>query len=219
MNRKRKFAVVLSGCGYLDGSEIHESIMTLLAIKQSGGEYQCFAPDIKQHHVVDHISGREEPESRNVLKEAARIARGNIKPLAAFKAAEFDALVFPGGYGAAKNLSSFAFEGADCKVNKDAEKAIRAMHQSGKPIGVLCISPVLIAKTLGEVKLTVGQDEDVNKLLGTLGATMVNTSHGEVVVDAKNRVVSTPCYMLESSIDQIYDGARNLIKAVNDLIK
>jgi len=155
----KKFAVVLSGNGVYDGAEIHEATMTLYAIMKNGAEYEIFAPDIPQHHVINHITGDEMKETRNVLIESARIARGNIKALSEFDAADFDAIIFPGGFGAAKNLSSFAFDGTDCTVNADVEKSILAMVKAGKPIGALCISPAIMAKVLEGAKLTIGSDK------------------------------------------------------------
>jgi enhancing lycopene biosynthesis protein 2 len=144
----KKIAVVLAGNGVYDGAEIHEATLTLLAIARNGAQYQCFAPDVEQAHVVNHLTGEEMPEKRNVLVEAARIARGNIKPLSEYNAKDFDAIVFPGGFGAAKNLCTFAFDGVDCKVNPDVEKAVRSTVAEEKPVGALCISPVLITKIL-----------------------------------------------------------------------
>jgi enhancing lycopene biosynthesis protein 2 len=161
--------------------------------------------------VVNHISGEEMPETRNVLVEAARIARGNIKALSEFKAADYDAIIFPGGFGAAKNLCTFAFDGPDCKVNADVEKAIKATVDAKKPVGALCISPAIIAKVLGDVKLTIGQDKGTANALESLGATHVNTTHGEIVVDEKYKVITTPCYMLDATITQIADGASNVV--------
>lgn len=210
----KNIAVVLAGNGVFDGAEIHEATLTLLAIAQNGAQYQCFAPNINQAHVVNHITGEEMPETRNVLVEAARIARGNIKALSEYKAADYDAIVFPGGFGAAKNLCTFAFDGADCKVNKDVEKAIRATAVAEKPIGALCISPALIAKVLGDVKVTIGHDKGTADAIETLGATHVTTTHGEIVFDEKYKVVTTPCYMLDATIDQIADGANNVITEI-----
>lgn len=210
----KKFAVVLSGNGVFDGAEIHEAILTIYAIAKKGAAYEIFAPDIPQHHVINHITGDEMDETRNVLVESARIARGNIKALSDFSGKDFDALVFPGGFGAAKNLSSFAFDGVDCKVNPDVEKAIREMISLGKPVGALCISPVILAKILEDVELTIGQDTGTAEAVEKMGATHKNTSHGEVVVDQKHKVVTTPCYMLDASIDQIGDGAENVIDAI-----
>lgn len=214
-----KVAVVLSGCGVYDGAEIHESVLTLLALARQGAEVQCFAPDVAQHHVVNHLTGQEMAESRNVLVESARIARGKIKPLSAFKASDYDAIIFPGGFGAAKNLSSFAFDGADCSVNPDVEQAIAAMHAAGKPIGALCIAPAIMARVLGKVELTIGNDAGTASALESLGAHHVTTSHGDVVVDKAARLATTPCYMLDATIPQIAEGADNVVKAVLDMVR
>lgn len=214
----KKVAVVLSGNGVFDGSEIHEATLTLYSIVKNGGSYEIFAPNIEQHHVINHITGETMPEKRNVLIESARIARGKIKDLASFKSIDFDALIFPGGFGVAKNLCTFAFEGVNCKVNKDVEKAIRDMFEHKKPIGALCISPVLLAKVLGQTELTIGQDKDTADAVKKLGATHKETNHGEVVVDKKNKIVTTPCYMLDANIAQIGDGANNLVKAIFELL-
>lgn len=214
----KKIAVVLAGCGVYDGAEIHEATLTMLAISRQGAQYQCFAPDVEQAHVVNHLTGEEMPEKRNVLVEAARIARGNIKPLSAYKAEDYDALVFPGGFGVAKNLCTFAFDGIKCKVNPDVEKAVRTTVVAEKPIGALCISPVLIAKILTEVEVTIGNDKETSEAIENLGATHINTSHGEIVVDEKYKLVTTPCYMLDATIDQVAGGAENLVKKVLELI-
>lgn len=214
----RKIAVVLSGCGVYDGAEIHEATLTLYAIAKNGADYEIFAPDMDQHHVINHISGEEMNESRNVLVESARIARGSIAALSTFDAEQFDALVFPGGFGAAKNLSTFAFDGAECSVNPDVVKCIRDMIKLGKPVGALCIAPVLLAKILGDVTLTIGQDQGTAKAVESLGATHVETGHGEIVVDVKNKLVTTPCYMLDANIVQIAEGAENVINKILELI-
>ncbi|PKQ60374.1 isoprenoid biosynthesis protein ElbB [Labilibaculum filiforme] len=214
MNSKKKFAVVLAGSGVYDGSEIHEATLALYSISKNGGSYQIFAPNINQYHVINHITGEEMPETRNVLVEAARIARGDIKDLKDFSADDFDAILFPGGFGVAKNLCTFAFDGVDCKVNPDAELALKAMHKAKKPIGALCISPALIAKVLGEVELTIGEDEETAAAITAMGATHVTTTHGEIVFDKENKIVTTPCYMLDASIAQIGDGADNVVKTI-----
>ncbi|MFZ4463412.1 MAG: isoprenoid biosynthesis glyoxalase ElbB [Bacteroidales bacterium] len=210
----KKFAVVLAGCGVYDGAEIHEATLALLAIQEMGAEYQCFAPDIMQHHVINHLSGKEMPEQRNVLVEAARIARGNIKPLADFHEKDFDALLFPGGFGAAKNLSTVAFEGANAKVNPEVEAAILAMYKAKKPIGAMCISPTLITKVLGDVNVTIGTDEGTIQVIEAMGGTHVETEHGDVVYDGEKLVFTTPCYMLDARISDIWDGAYNLVDAM-----
>ncbi len=214
----KKFAVVLAGSGVFDGSEIHEAVMTLYAIDQNSAEYEIFAPDIDQHHVINHITGKEMSEKRNVLIESARIARGNIKPLADFKASDFDAIIFPGGFGAAKNLSTFAFDGVDCKVNTDVENAVKNMVEAGKPIGALCISPAIIAKILADVKVTIGKDADTAESIEKMGGSHQKASHREAVVDPKYKVVTTPCYMLEASISDIADDANVVVSKMLELI-
>lgn len=214
MNSKKKFAVVLAGSGVYDGSEIHEATLALYAISKNGGEYELFAPNIDQYHVINHITGEEMPEKRNVLVEAARIARGNIKDLKEFDANQFDTILFPGGFGVAKNLCTFAFKGPDCDVNPDVEKALKAVHEAGKPIGALCIAPALIAKILGKVEVTIGQDVGTAEAISSLGATHVNTNHGEIVFDKENKIVTTPCYMLDATIAQIGEGAENVVKTI-----
>lgn len=217
MSEKKKIAVVLSGCGVYDGAEIHESVFTLWAIEKAGAKYEIYAPDIEQYHVINHITGDEMAEKRNVLVESARIARGNIKPLSGYNAANYDALIFPGGFGAAKNLSTFGFEGSDCSVNPDVEKALLDTHQAKKPIGVICISPVLVAKVFKNAKITIGSDQGTANAVQSMGATHVNTSHGEVIVDENLKIASTPCYMLDAKITQIADGAENIVNAVLEM--
>ena len=214
MNSKKKFAVVLAGCGVNDGAEIQEATLTLLAIDRNKAEYQCFAPDINQLHVVNHLNGTEMKETRNVLTESARIARGNIKPLGSFEEKEFDALIFPGGFGVAKNLCSFAFDGVNCSVNPEVEKVIKSMHAARKPIGALCISPVLITKVLGNIKTTIGNDTETINAIESFGGKHVDAVHCEVVIDQENKIVSTPCYMLDATISQIAEGAENAVSAI-----
>lgn len=210
----KKFAVILSGCGVFDGAEIHEATLSMLAIQMQGGGYQIFAPDIKQHHVINHITGEEMEEERNVLIESARIARGNISPLSSFNAEEFDALLMPGGFGAAKNLSDFAFKGAEAGVHIQVKDAIQEMHRMGKPIGALCISPVLIALTLDNIDLTIGNDKGTVEALEALNAHHLETNHGEVVHDKQDNIFTTPCYMLDATITDIAIGAENIVKAM-----
>lgn len=210
----KKFAIVLAGCGVFDGAEIHESTLTMLSISQQGAHYEIFAPDISQHHVINHVTGTEMPEVRNVLVESARIARGNIKPLSELKSEGYDALIFPGGFGVAKNLCNFAFMGSDCQVNSHIEAVIHDFHKAGKPIGALCISPVLLSKVLGDVTLTVGQDENTIAGVEKMGSLHQKTTHGEVIHDEKNNLFTTPCYMLNASIVQIYEGTQNIVAAM-----
>jgi len=208
----KKFAVVLSGCGVFDGAEIHEATLTLLAIAQQGAYYEIFAPDINQHHVINHYTHQEMPEKRNVLVESARIARGKIKPLNQFRASDFDAIIIPGGFGAAKNLSTVAFDGPNARVNAEVEAAVRSMHKAGKPIGALCIAPAVIARILGNVEVTIGNDPGTAGAIEKMGGKHIKTTHGEVVIDKRNKVFTTPCYMLDATIVQIYAGATNVVR-------
>lgn len=214
----KKIAVILSGNGVYDGSEIHEATLTLLAIAKNGAEYECFAPDINQAHVVNHLTGEEMPEIRNVLVEAARIARGKIKPLTEYSADNFDAVIFPGGYGAAKNLCTFAFDGVDCVVIPEVETAVRETVIAEKPIGALCIAPVMVTKILGDVKVTIGQDEGTIHAIEAMGGEHEKTNHGEIVIDEKYKLVTSPCYMLDANIDQIATGADNIVKKILEMI-
>ena len=213
----KKIAVVLAGCGVYDGAEIHEATLTMLAISQQGASYQCFAPDIDQAHVVNHFTGQEMNESRNVLVESARIARGNIKALSEYSPADYDAIIFPGGFGVAKNLCTFAFDGPECSVNPEVEKAIRSTVVAEKPVGALCISPALIARVLVDVEVTIGQDKGTAEGIEAMGARHVQTTHGEIVLDEKYKVITTPCYMLDATISQIADGANNVVTKLLEL--
>jgi enhancing lycopene biosynthesis protein 2 len=210
----KKFAVVLAGCGVYDGAEIQEAVLTLVAIEKNGAMYQVFAPDMLQHDVVNHLSGKAMPEQRNVLTESARIARGNAKSLAEFDARDFDALIFPGGFGCAKNLSTWAFEGDGCSVTPVVEKAIQAMFNAGKPIGAMCIAPVILARIFHGTKLTTGNDKASGDFIRKMGSTYVPSASGEVVVDNERKLFTTPCYMLDATITQIAEGTNNIVQAM-----
>jgi enhancing lycopene biosynthesis protein 2 len=214
----KKFAVLLSGCGVYDGAEIHEATLSLLAIARKGCSYEVFAPDSDQYHVINHLTGEEMDETRNVLVESARIARGKISSLKQFNPAAFDGLLIPGGFGAAKNLSTWAFEGADANIYPEVEEAITGMTALKKPVGALCISPVILAMIFGKVRLTIGDDEATIDALESLGVDHVKTTHGEVVVDPEHKLVSSPAYMLNATIDQIADGASNLVDTMIGLM-
>ena len=216
----KKIGVVLSGCGVMDGSEIHEAVLTLLAIAGESAEAVCMAPNAEQHHVVNHLTQQEMKEKRNVLVESARIARGKIKDLKDVKAKDVDALIFPGGYGAAKNLSTFAFDGPDCKVDPEVARLAREVHEAGKPIGAICISPALIAKIFQgkSVKLTVGTDPETAGAVQKMGHEHIACGVSETCVDLKNRIVTTPAYMLAQNIAEAYAGIKKLVAEVLRLI-
>jgi enhancing lycopene biosynthesis protein 2 len=210
----KKFAIILAGCGVYDGAEIHEAVMTMYAVMKNGAEYRIFAPDIAQHHVVNHLTGAEMPEIRNVLVESARIARGKIQPLTKLDMREFDGVIFPGGFGVAKNLCSFAFDGANCEVHPQVSKLVLEAVDLKKPVGALCISPVILANLLSEVEVTIGNDAETVVAVEKMGAKHNSTTHGQVIIDKKYNVYTTPCYMLDATILQIAEGADNIVKAM-----
>lgn len=214
----KKVAVILSGCGVYDGAEIHESVITLLRLDQRGAQVQCFAPNIAQMHVIDHLTGEEMPESRNVLVESARIARGNIKDLREADAKDFDALIVPGGFGAAKNLSNFAVEGPGCSVHPDVLSLAEAFAEAGKPVGLICISPALAAKIYGPgVVCTIGNDAGTSSAIVKMGATHEECDVHDIVEDTQRKLVSTPAYMLAQSISEAAGGIYKLVDRVLEL--
>ncbi|MGQ8775879.1 isoprenoid biosynthesis glyoxalase ElbB [Serratia sp. NA_112.1] len=214
----KNVGVVLSGCGVYDGTEIHEAVLTLLALDRAGVQAVCFAPEKPQLHVINHLSGDETPESRNVLVESARIARGKVQPLSQADASQLDALIVPGGFGAAKNLSSFASEGAECWIDKDLAKLTQQMHKANKPIGFMCIAPALLPKLLDQqVRLTIGNDPDLGEVIDAMGGEPVICPVDDIVVDIENKVVTTPAYMLAKSIAEAASGIDKLVSRVLDL--
>ncbi|MCD4732664.1 isoprenoid biosynthesis glyoxalase ElbB [bacterium] len=215
---KAKIAVLLSGCGVKDGAEIHEATCALLAIKQLGADYVCFAPNKPLYHVIDHIKGAPTKEVRNVMVEAARIARGEIHDLAEFRVADYDAIVIPGGFGSAKNLSDYAFKGRDAKPDETVATVVRAMQAAGKPIGAICISPALIASifrgTSTSPTLTIGSDPSTAADIEAMGSKHIECPATNCYVDEENKIVSTPAYMSAAHIDEVYDGIRRLVEEV-----
>ncbi len=214
----KKVAVILSGCGVYDGAEIHESVIALLRLSQRGAQVQCFAPDMAQHHVVNHLTGQEMAESRNVLVESARIARGQVRDVRELKAADFDALVIPGGFGAAKNLSDFAFKGASCSVQPDVLAAARGFAEAHKPVGLICIAPAMAARIYGAgVHCTIGHDPDTAAKLADMGAEHVECPVEDIVVDEARKLVTTPAYMLARSLAEAASGINKLVDRVLEL--
>lgn len=217
----KRVGIVLSGCGVKDGSEIHESVLTLLYVDKNGATPVFLAPDMDQTDVVDHLKEVVMNQKRNMLVEGARIARGNIKPLENFDISQIDALIFPGGFGAAKNLCSYAKDGRNLKVLPQVEKLIKSVHKAKKPIGAICIAPVLIAKVLGpdfKVKVTIGMDKNTAADIESFGAKHQNARVDEIVVDEVNKIVTTPAYMLAERISQAEAGISKLVKKIIDLI-
>ena len=215
---QKRVAVILSGCGVQDGAEIHESVLTLLRLDQRGVEVQCFAPDIAQHDVINHLTGEKMPESRNVLVESARIARGAIKDIREANAEDFDALIMPGGFGVAKNLSNFAFEGVHCSLQPELLTLAEAFAESGKPIGLICISPALAAKIYGPgVTCTIGNDPDTAKAICKMGGNHTECAVDEIIEDTARKLVSTPAYMTAQSISEAAAGINKLVDRVIEL--
>ncbi len=213
----KKVAVVLAGCGFLDGAEIHEAVITLLALDRAGAEIVCAAPDVAQAHVVNHVKGEPAAgEKRNVLVEAARIARGNIVDLAKLDAKSVDAAILPGGYGAAKNLCTWAFKQDACEVNPEVARFVREVHAARKPLGFICIAPVIAAKVLGQEhpQLTIGTDADTAASVEKMGGKHVACQVRDCVVDRERRIVTTPAYMLAGRISEAADGIDKLVKEV-----
>jgi enhancing lycopene biosynthesis protein 2 len=213
----KKIGILLSGCGFLDGAEIQEAVLTLLALDRAGAEALCFAPDIMQHHVVNHLTGEVAPgESRNVLVESARIARGSITDLRTLDVDALDALILPGGYGAAKNLSTYAFKGASCDINADVAAAIQSFYKAGKPLGFICIAPVIAARLLGteQIELTIGNDPKSAADINAMGARHVECPVWNTVVSRRGKIVSTPAYMLGPTIAEVAKGIDKLVSEV-----
>ncbi|MDO9080983.1 MAG: isoprenoid biosynthesis glyoxalase ElbB [Desulfuromonadales bacterium] len=218
----KKIGVILSGCGVYDGSEIHEAVITLLAIDRAGAEAVCMAPNVAQLHVVNHLSGEVEAgANRNVLVEAARIARGKIRDLATVSAGDLDAVILPGGFGAAKNLSTFALAGADCALNAEVERLLKEMFAAQKPIGALCIAPVVLARALGKVApitVTIGNDAGTVAAIQATGAQHQDCPVREFIIDREHKIVSTPAYMLAGRISEAADGIEKTVRAVISLL-
>ena len=217
-----RVGVVLSGCGFKDGAEIHESVLTLLALDRAGAEAVCFAPDIDQAQVIDHLTDEAMAEKRNVLRESARIARGAITDVADANADQLDALILPGGFGAALNLSNFAVKGPDATVDAGVARLVRAMHEAKKPIGAICIAPAVIARVLGkdgQPTLTIGNDAGTAEALEACGAHHEACPVESFVVDSDQRIVSTPAYMLGPTIKHVAEGIERCVNAVLEMAR
>lgn len=218
--KKKKIGVLLAGCGVMDGSEIHEATLTLYFLDKYGAEAVCMAPDKDQLDVVNHIAATPVSEKRNIMLEAARIARGKIEDVKAVKAGELDGLIIPGGFGAAKNLCTFAKDGPVCRVDEGVAQLLREMHASRKPIGALCIAPAVIAALFGKElapEITIGTDRGTAAAMEKMGARHRNAAVNEIVVDGKNKIVTTPCYMLAQGIAEVGDGSEKLVAKILEL--
>ncbi len=216
----KKIAVILSGCGVFDGSEIHESVLVLLALDRANAKAVCVAPDISQFHTVNHYT--KQPiagETRNVLVESARIARGDIIPLNKLNLNDIDAMILPGGFGAAKNLSNFAISEENFTVHPEIEKVLKDAHNKGKPIGFICIAPAIAAKVFGKenVEFTIGTDKQTATVLSRFGGQHINCNVHNVVVDRKLKIVTTPAYMLASRITEAEAGINKLVQTIIEM--
>lgn len=226
-----KIGVLLSGCGVYDGAEIHESVLTILAIEEIGAEALCISIDEPQHHVINHLNGEEMNESRNMLVESARIARGKISEISTIVPADLDGLVIPGGFGSAKNFSKWALSGPEGEVNPKVKLLIVNMINVGKPIAALCVSPVVVAKALEgstiHPELTIGSNMEASPYdiqgfssgLQSTGATTEMKTVHEIHIDKTNKIVTAPCYMMEASIIEVRKNIRNAVEALRDLIE
>jgi enhancing lycopene biosynthesis protein 2 len=217
----KKVGVMLSGCGVFDGSEIHEAVLTLLALDRAGVETVCMAPDMDQVHVINHLTQEKTEEKRNVLVESARIARGKIKSLKDVKASDLDALIMPGGMGAAKNLSTFALQGTDAQVNPEVKRLLNEVVSAGKPVGAICIAPATLTKALSDKKpqVTIGNDLNTAQAIEKMGGDHKNCTVDMIHVDENNNIVTTPAYMLGPGIKDIAVGIEKLVNKVVSMIK
>lgn len=216
MKKMPRFAVVLSGCGRADGSEIHESVTALLAIDSLGCTYQCYAPNIEQAAVINNLTSEKTLERRNVLVESARIARGNIIDLRDLQISDYDCILFPGGLGAITNWCDFAKSGINCTVDTSISRVLEEAYKNQKVIGAMCIAPVVVSKVLGKygIKVTIGNDKTIAKTIEDTGATHINTLSTRACIDEANKVVTTPAYMLANSIKEVSEGAKSLVEAM-----
>lgn len=217
----KQVAVVLAGCGVFDGSEIYETTLTLLRLDQLGIGYRCFAPDIEQHHVINHLNQEVvEGERRNVLQESARLARGEISPLSELVADDFDAVIVPGGFGVAKNLSDFASESDSMQVLEALKEALAGFREEAKPIGLMCIAPVMVPRLLGDgIAVTIGNDPAVSGAISAMGGLHRSCGVEDIVVDLEHRVITTPAYMLATNISEAATGIFKLVDRIDEMMK
>lgn len=215
-------AVLLSGCGFKDGAEITESVLTLMCLSERGAGYRCCAPNV-EFDEIDHLTGQPTGQQRNALTEAARIARGQIADVATLDAADFDAVIIPGGYGAAKTLSTFAMQGADCEVNPDVEKFIAGFLKAEKPVGAICIAPATLARIASKqgvhATVTIGSDEGTAQAIAQTGCLHKDCPVTEFAIDVENKIVTTPAYMYgDANPYEVYQGIHKLVDTVITLI-
>jgi enhancing lycopene biosynthesis protein 2 len=216
----KRIGVLLSGCGVFDGAEIHEAVLTLLTLDRAGAEIICMAPDIDQMHVINHITQEVTGEKRNVLVESARIARGEIRNLKDVPASDLDALIMPGGLGAAKNLSDFAVKGPDASVHPEVKRILQEMVSAGKPVGAICIAPATLTKALSGKKpeVTIGNDQQTASAIEAMGGTHKTCTVDMIHIDQKNKIVTTPAYMLGPGIKDVAVGIEKLVNQIMSMV-
>ena len=218
-----KVGVVLSGCGAQDGAEIHESVITLLALDRAGADVKIMAPDMNQFHVINHLTDEEMDTSRNILIESARIARGNVVDVATVTGDELDALLFPGGTGMAKNIFDYTMAGAECTIINDVQRLTMEILEAGKPLGAICIAPVMVAKILQKMgrngKVTGGCNEGISNDIQAMGIETESVGPGDIVIDEKNKIVTTPAYVEAQSIKEAAEGIEKLVDKVLEMIQ
>tara|TARA_B100001146_G_scaffold119075_1_gene104645 strand:- start:815 stop:1477 length:663 start_codon:yes stop_codon:yes gene_type:complete len=218
-----KVGVVLSGCGHQDGSEIHEAVFTLHALEKADAEAIIMAPDMDQFHVINHLNGNEElSESRNILVESARIARGKVIDVASVSGHQLDALIFPGGTGMAKNIFDYSMAGINCTVISDVQRLVVEILEADKPLGAICIAPVMVAKVLEYLgrtgTVTGGFNVEINNDIKAMGINAVEVGAEEIVVDKENKIVTTPAYVDAKSMNESCTGIEKLVNKVLELI-
>lgn len=215
----KKIGVLLSGCGVFDGAEIHEAVLTLLFLDRAGVSVLCMAPDVDQLHVINHLTQQVADDRRNVLVESARIARGEIQDVKTVNAADIDALIIPGGFGAAKNLSDFAIKGPKARVHVEVQRLLEEMADRSKPIGAVCIAPATVARALSNrsPQMTIGNDAGTASAIESMGGVHTVCTVADICVDEENRIVSTPAYMLGPGIKEVATGIEKLVDKVLSL--
>jgi len=215
----KKFAIILSGCGNKDGTELRESILSMLVIEQRGYSFDCFAPNVWQEDVINHMTNEKMTNIRNVLIESSRIARGDIKSLEDLCFEDYSAILFPGGYGVAKNLTNFGYVNDNSyTINNAVSTVIQNFHMLKKPMGFLCIAPILVQKIIPDSCITLGNDKKISSIMESIGSRCKIVDQNVPIVDRKNRIVSLPCYMLDISIPNLYNGIQDAIKEIINLI-
>ena len=218
---EKRIGVCLSGCGVNDGSEIHESVLTILALDSYDVDIVYFAPNIDQSNVNNHLTGTNMNINRNVLVESARISRGNIKDISNISSNDLDAIIFPGGFGAVLNLCNFAQNGSSATIHNEVYSLIKSMIEKKKPIGVICIAPAMLACALRDMgvgaKVTIGNDKDVSEKINQMGSTHVDCPVHDIIIDNEMKIVSTPAYMLASRISEASKGINKLVDKIMEM--